>query len=139
MRKRPSVAHRRRWRLCATRIQARSATYTPCPLSIAIFATFATFVRAMRELNAHQKLSAITGTLSAIRRNDCPRWTGICIIVRWPEIEKGKAAALNASRGAITKGTDWASGGGGLSWSACAVSRLSLTGIKAGMSLPSQT
>jgi hypothetical protein len=29
-------------------------------------------------LNAHQKLSAITGTLSAMRRNDCPRWTGIC-------------------------------------------------------------
>jgi hypothetical protein len=29
-------------------------------------------------LNAHQQLSAITGTLSAMRRNDCPRWTGIC-------------------------------------------------------------
>jgi hypothetical protein len=27
--------------------------------------------------NAHQQLSAITGTLPAMRRNDCPRWTGI--------------------------------------------------------------
>jgi hypothetical protein len=30
-------------------------------------------------LNADQKLSAITGMLSAVRRNDCPRWTGISI------------------------------------------------------------
>jgi hypothetical protein len=27
-------------------------------------------------------MSAITGTLSAIRRNDCPRWTGICTSAR---------------------------------------------------------
>jgi hypothetical protein len=31
-------------------------------------------------LNAHRQLSAITGTLSAMRRNDCPRWAGICTL-----------------------------------------------------------
>jgi hypothetical protein len=29
-------------------------------------------------LNAHQQLSAITGTLPAMRRNDCPRRAGTC-------------------------------------------------------------